>query len=184
MAEGVKNIVEEVFGWDASLYEDPILKETPLKEWPFIEPRWPLMDIANWMREKYGGDVWPRRWERLATGPASFWGCHVITDMRFPEEVEMIKRLGGALIYISRPEAEEALFGAQKAGNKMALNASESHYVMLREAADYLIENTGSVKALQLQLMSLVTRHYEHWTWWPCIEPKPNITHLIATGDL
>lgn len=178
MAGGVKNIIEEVFGWPPELYEHPVLKEQKLTEWPYIEPRWPMMDIANWMRDKYGGDVWARRWERLAL-QATDWGCHVITDMRFPEEVEMIKRHDYILVYIERPEAEEALAKAQAVGDAMALNQSESHYEMLRREATHLVQNDGEFYKLRNQILSVAGTAFDHWTYWDV----PEIAHpVLSTG--
>ena len=169
MAQGVKNIVEEVFGWSAELYEHPVLKEVKLEGWPYIEPRWPLMDIANWMRDKYGGDVWARRWERVALQPGNRdWGCHVITDVRFPEELEMMSRHNSRLIYIERPEAEEALTAKQKAGDAMALNQSESHYAFLRDRADIVIRNDRELHNLRNDVQSYIGHRcgWDHWTAW------------------
>jgi hypothetical protein len=178
MAEGVKNIVQEVFGWGPELYEDPILKEQKLQEWPYIEPRWPLMDIANWMRDKYGGDVWARRWERLMLKSNHQWGAHIISDVRFPEEVEMINRYQGIIVYIERPEAEHALAAAQAAQNEMALNRSESHYDMLRHVATHHILNNASTANLEAQIMVVVQHVYEHWKYWPDQEAHPG--HHVA----
>jgi hypothetical protein len=168
MAEGVKNIVEEVFGWGPELYEDPVLKETKLKEWPFIEPRWPMMDIANWMRDKYGGDVWARRWERLAlhAQDKTGVGAHVITDVRFPEELDMIRRHDSLLVYIKRPEAEEALSSGQKKGNLMALNPSELHYEFLQLQADIVIDNDRMPHHLKNAIHGAVNSRFGHWKYW------------------
>jgi len=167
MAEGVKKICSEVFGWSWELLEDPVLKETKLDAWPHIEPRWPMMDIANWMRAKYGGDVWCRRWARIMHQLNHAWGAHVITDVRFPEEVDMISSYGGLLIYINRPEAEEALAKGKAAGSEMAKNQSESHYDFLRKQAHFEVNNTASVYYLQMQMMTCVRKHYDHWAYWP-----------------
>lgn len=181
MAEGVKNIVTEVFGWGPELYEHPTLKEQKLDVWPFIEPRWPLMDIANWMRDKYGGDVWPRRWERVAL-QCEGWGAHVITDCRFPEEVEMLDRHNSLLVYVKRDESERALEEAQKAGDQMALNQSESHYDMLKREADVIVENNGAIHNLYNDIDAVVNNYFGFWDHWPNVEQ--DLLHKMRTGAL
>lgn len=185
MAEGVKRIVTEVFGIPEEVYEDPVLKETVWPNYPNVEPRWLLMDIANWMRDKYGGDVWPNRWERIALEPYNEgYGAHVITDCRFPEEVEMIRRHKGLIVYVHRQSAEDALHAGQKAGNAMALNPSEAHYARLREEADVILVNDGPVEQLHNQLLSIVRNRYDYWNYWPNVEEVQDVLELIRTGGL
>lgn len=166
-AAGVKNICQEVFGWDPYLLEDPILKEQKTEDYPFIEPRWPMMDIANWMRDKYGGDVWVRRNARLinhlqATNP--YW-AYVITDWRFPEETEWLNSLGPAAlkIYIQRDGAESALLASQQAGHEMALNPSEMHYASTKAAADVVLGNNGAIHELQNTMQFAVRNYFGYW---------------------
>jgi hypothetical protein len=136
------------------LNEDPVLKEVPLPTFPFLCPRQLVIDIANWARDTYGGEVHARNWERDAQEHQELWGDHifVITDMRFPEELEMIRRHQSVLIYIERPEAEEKLYAAQAAGDKLASNVSESHYALMRKNADFIIPNNGTVEELHARV--------------------------------
>lgn len=164
MAEGVKNIVHDMFGIPHEVMEDPVLKEliyTPAN----IIPRWPMMDIANWLRDKYGGDIHARRWERIALASES-WGAHVITDLRFPEEVEMVRRHEGLILYVQRPAAEEALAQSQQSGDAMALNQSESHYEMLQREADAVLLNDTTISNLHGQVQTAVKLKFEHWKFW------------------
>lgn len=165
-AEGVKNVCKEVFGYTDELFEDPVLKERKTDFFPFIEPRWPLMDVANWMRDKYGGDVWVRRWERVAQAVDKDWGCHVITDHRFPEELEMLQRLDALIIYVYRTEAEEALKLKRESGDAMALNVSESHYDLIRENATHIVNNDGTIAHLHNEVQLIVRGKYRYWNEW------------------
>lgn len=160
MAAGVKQICSEVFGWPLSLMEDPLLKETPTEEWPYIAPREPMMDVANWFRDRFGGDVWVRRNQMVIAALAS--PVCVVTDWRFPEETEWLNSLGNnALkIYVQRDSAEESLLSKQAAGDSMANNPSESHYASIKENADYIIENNSELGIAQMRLMNLVETHF------------------------
>lgn len=180
MAEGVKNICREVFGYTDEHLEDPVLKETKTDFYPFIEPRWPMMDIANWMRDQYGGDVWAKRWERVALECDEYWACHVMTDLRFPEELEMLKRLGALIVYIHRTEAEEALAAKKNAGNAMALNPSEAHYDLIRENADVTIYNDGEIHQLNNQVHAVVRNYYGHWSQWGA---EKSVLQKMRTGE-
>jgi hypothetical protein len=166
MAEGVKNICREVFGWDDSLLEDPVLKETKLDVWPNCEPRWPMMDIANWMRDKYSGYVWPNRWERVALQVNNPFIAHVITDVRFPEELELIQKYNGLLIYVVRDEAEEALKKKQAGGDAMALNPSEAHYDLMRGSATHIVDNNGTIGRLHGEVQAIVRNRFGYWGHW------------------
>lgn len=176
-AEGVKNICREAFGYTDDELEDPILKETKTDFYPFIEPRWPMMDIANWMREKYGGDVWVRRWNRVAEENAEYWAAHVITDHRFPEELEYLQKMNACIIYVEREEAEEALRLKRESGNAMALNASEAHYALIRENATAIIQNDSTIAHLHNQAQSIVRNHFGYWDSWSADELPELVTH-------
>lgn len=145
-ASTVKTVCHDVFGFRYEDMENLAAKEAQLTDWPYETIRIHLQDVANWFRDRYGGDVWVRAWQaRAARSQAS---CQVITDLRFPEELEMIQAAGGKVIYVHRDAAEEALTQAQSAGDKMASNVSEQHYDLLRSNADYVVYNNGSIPNL------------------------------------
>ena len=172
MAEGVKNVCREMFGYNDQQLEDPLLKETKTETFPFVEPRWPMMDIANFLRDKYGGAVHCHRWERVANerdyanDDEDGWACHVMTDLRFPEELKMLARVGGKLFYIQNDKAEGELRLKQESGNAMALNPSEGHYMLIREHATEVIDNNGTIAHLHAQVHALTQRHYKFWGQW------------------
>lgn len=167
-AQGVKNICQEMFGWAPHIMEDPVLKETKTTAWPYIEPRWAMMDIANWLREKYGGDVHVRRnahlIDQLQQSSSSPW-AYVITDWRFPEETEWLQRQGkkALKIYIQRDEAEAKLEAAKLAGDQMAKNPSEMHYASTKAAADIIIANNNAIHHVQNGLLDVVSNHFGDW---------------------
>lgn len=172
LAEGVKNICAEMFGYTTAQMEDSVLKETKTDTYPYIEPRWPMMDIANWLRDKYGADVHCQRWERIARISEEraldlrMGLCHVVTDLRFPEELTMFKRLNAFIIYVEREEAEQALASKQSAGDAMALNPSEAHYAAIKDAANVVLHNNGTIAQLQAEVLNLVKLQFGHWQYW------------------
>lgn len=81
---------------------------------------------TEWGRREFGSDFWVRQWVR---GLDSL-GDVVADDVRFPEESQIIKRLGGAIIRIDRD-------GAGPASD----HSSETSVDLI--AADYVIKNTA-----------------------------------------
>lgn len=162
---GVKGVCSIMFGYTEEHTENPVLKETPTEAWPFLPPRVPMMDIANTLRDMYGGDVHVQAWERRRQA-AHQWLAHVITDHRFPEELEYLKGVGALIIYIQRDEAEAALQQKIAQGDRMAQNVSESHYAVIKQNADYVLENNGGVAEAANQLVSIVRKTYGHWSLW------------------
>lgn len=169
MASGVKNICELVFGWPLQQQDDPLFKETVLEEWPMIEPRWAMMDIANFMRDKYGPDVWVHALQRYIQKleEVDRHGAYIITDLRFPNELAWLKKNPNALvIYVHRTEAEEKLAAAQAAGDPKALNPSEAHYEEMRTGADAVLTNDAEIYKAQNNLVYAVREKFNHWIHW------------------
>lgn len=157
---GVKGIVSSVFGLTEELCEDPVLKEKKLEEWPFVAPRWPMMDIANWFRDKYGADIWVESLKKRLDD--SYW-ANVITDHRLPEELDWLLSEGALIIYIQRDEMEKKLAAAQASGDQMALNPSEAHYALIKSKATHVIDNNGPMHQVQNEVLQIVRKHYGYW---------------------
>lgn len=168
LASGIKTICAAAFGWGEKDMDDPLFKETELNIWPGIEPRWAMMDIANWFRDKYGEDVWVHM-HRRAVEKCEQWdkyGAYIITDMRFPNEYEYLRENNGLLIYVERDEAEESLARAVAAGDPKALNPSEAHYAFLRKHSDIILDNNGTIARAHAQACEAVKEHFGYWGHW------------------
>lgn len=167
-AEGVKRICQQTFGWSMLDMDNAEWKETKLATWPYIEPRWAMMDIANFMRDKYGEDVWVHALrERIEYCERSTpYGAYVITDLRFPNEVEWVLENGGAIFYVNRDVAELALAEAKQLGDPKALNPSEAHYDYIRERATAVLDNNGSIQEGRTLVLGAVQTQFGHWTNW------------------
>lgn len=89
------------------LTEDEIeggLKEAPCEKLCGKTPRHAMITLGTeWGREMIGPDIWTRAWERAAKS-ALDQGLDVITeDLRFPNEFEAVRRLGGLVLRVVRP---------------------------------------------------------------------------------
>jgi hypothetical protein len=109
-AAPVKDAVASIFGWDRKLLEGDTqesreFRETPEKEWskyfgrPFT-PREALQKMGTECgRNVYHPNLWVDALEqRIKKYPANY----AITDVRFPNEIDQIVRLGGYVIRIKR----------------------------------------------------------------------------------
>lgn len=168
-AQGVKTICNQVFGWPLDLQDDSAFKETVLEEWPHVAPRWPMMDIANWFRDKYGPDVWVHTLARriAAYEETNPFGAYVITDLRFPNELEWLKRQPNAwIVYVYRDEAEQKLQEAKATGDAMALNPSEAHYDLIKAEADLVLANNQEIYKAHNTLLQELRVRFGHFSYW------------------
>ena len=109
-AASLKDAVASVFGWDRELLEG---RSKQSREWreqkdewwserlgQLITPRWVLQHWGTEVcRNGFHADIWVASMEdRLRRTTDDI----VITDVRFPNEIEAIKRQGGAVIQIQR----------------------------------------------------------------------------------
>lgn len=176
---GIKGIMGLAFGYTDEQLEDPILKEQPTETYPKVAPRFPLMDGANWFRDTYGGDVWCHAHERNINWD---YKCQVITDHRFPEEMDYLDSWGkcpnyceALILYIQNDKAEANLLEAKKSGDKAANNPSESFYDLIKARANsseigysrtVIIDNNGTIPQLHGKVLAAVRNHFGYWGEW------------------
>jgi hypothetical protein len=140
-ASPIKNAVNGIMGWD-SRHSDGILKEV-------IDPR-----IGKSPRQLYQtlGTEWGRSmvydriWVMLGEERYHKSGFLIISDVRFPNEVEMVKKNGGIIVHVSNPTAEQNTVG----GAEHASEAGITH--LLDPAVDPIISNTSTLETLMLQV--------------------------------
>jgi len=175
-AKGVKQICHDVFGYSWEDMDDAVFKEAATLEWPHVAPRWPMMDIANWMREKYGPDVWVQACARSIAHQhkEAPYGAYLITDLRFPNELTWLKKQNSLIIYVERDEAEMKLAKAINAGDAMALNPSEAHYALMRSEADVVLANNGEIYEARNELKLHVRHRFDHWHYWN-VQPRDKV---------
>ncbi len=168
-AKPLKDIAAIAFDWDREMLEG-ITKES--REWrekvdPFwqITPRSALQKIGNEMfRAHIANDIWLKRAQKeiqASDQPV------VISDCRFPHEVEFIHSIGGKIIYVERYIAELAI---PKWVRDLVPVATEEDWKKIREAgfhdsdtalygliskADFHIENNVTLEELELCLEKL-----------------------------
>lgn len=100
---------------------------------------------TEWGRQLISEDLWVL----LALARASRVPAAVITDVRFPNEAEAIKRTGGTVIHIVRSDQPRYLDGADG-------HASEADTDSI--AADFTVVNNSTIEDLQKKILSIVAK--------------------------
>lgn len=177
-AAALKDAASVVFNWDRNLLEGRTVEAREWREqvdawWskrlniPHLTPRFILQ---NWGTELFRGhfhdDIWIATVEnklRLTTDNI------VITDCRFPNEIEAIRKLGGKIIRIKRGIDPDWYHVAEIVNARLVDNSFRENYKILLEnykihasesswagtKFDLIIENNDTVEALYSQIKNL-----------------------------
>jgi hypothetical protein len=171
-ADAMKDALASIFCWQRDLLEG-ITDES--REWreqgdiwwanrlgiAEFTPRWALKHFGTEiMREHFNQEIWVLHVERrimlLGDTPV------VLTDTRFPNEIEMIRRFNGAVVRIQRGPDPEWMEIARLAnqGSEPHQHAMERHGVHASERAwvgselDVTLQNDGSIADLQTAVLT------------------------------
>jgi hypothetical protein len=177
-ANSLKDAVSQVFGWDRILLEGRTKEGRKWREqvdtwWaerlniPHLTPRWVLQHWGTEVcRQGFHDDVWIASLEnRLRKSKDDI----VISDVRFPNEIQAIKRAGGKVVRIVRgkdPEwyndAKLANAGDHILGSAIAkarMRASKIHsseWAWIGDSIDFDLDNNGSIDSLIEQIKNQV----------------------------
>lgn len=172
-AGALKDAVSAVFGWNRELLEGRTKESREWREqvdpwWaarldmPELTPRWVLQHWGTEVcRKNFHDDIWIAGLEnRLRTTSDSV----VISDCRFPNEIQAIRNQGGRIVQVQRgvlPHwysiAANANRGDTKARewlDREKIHASETSWI--GQPFDACIDNNSGLDHLYAQLKSLV----------------------------
>jgi hypothetical protein len=158
-ADTLKNAAATIFRWDRAMLEGDTKesreKREQVDEWwaerlgiPDFSPRYLLQYMGTEvMRNNLHPDIWVLSLERkiIECGP----GDYVVPDVRFPNEIRMIKRNGGKVWHVQRGELPD-WFGQ----NPSHIHASETSWN--NEIFDATIYNNGTIDDLKLTVDNLL----------------------------
>lgn len=169
----LKDAVAAVFGWDRELLEG---RTKQAREWreqvdtwwaerlnmPNLTPRWVLQYWGTEVcRHGFHDDMWIASLEnKLRTSQDHI----VISDCRFPNEIEALRAQGGKIIWVQRGPtphwyeiAEKANRGDSKAREWLGLNGVHaSEYSWAGTQFDKIVVNNDSIENLYQQIRNLV----------------------------
>jgi len=172
-ANTLKDACAAVFGWDRTLLEG---RTKEAREWreqvdpwwaerldmPTLTPRWVLQYWGTEVcRKGFHDDIWIASLENKIRNSKDHV---VISDCRFPNEIQSIRNAGGKIIWVQRgalPDWYETAVEANK-GSNIAINDLKMRKIHASETAwvgtdfDSIIDNNGSLDDLYTQVRTLV----------------------------
>lgn len=133
-ADPLKEACQSLFGLSREQLYDQSLKEQPDPYWGKT-PRYLMQFLGTeLLRSQFDPDIWTRLMEKKLKGDFKGW---IIADIRFPNEAEFIKRNGGTVVKIVRPDLENS-----------DNHESEQHDI----DSDYVIRNNRSMVELYQEI--------------------------------
>lgn len=172
-ADSLKDSVAAVFGWDRIMLEG---RTKEAREWrekvdpwwaerldmPTLTPRWVLQYWGTEVcRKTFHDDIWIASIEnKLRQSKDDI----VVSDVRFPNEIKSIKKLGGKIVWVQRGALPEWYDWAVKAnsGNNLAINEMKIRKVHASEWAwignefDTILDNNGTIDQLYTQIANVL----------------------------
>ena len=175
-ASSLKDSLASVFQWDRAMLEGDTKESREWREtvdewWankldmPDFTPRIALQRCGTdlW-RNKFHDDIWLLSVEKkLTTAKHNV----IITDTRFPNEIKLIKELGGKIVRVRRgPEPEwwntAVADNAEREDPMHELmmpmvypNVHESEYAWVGCNVDYVVDNGGTLEQLRERVKNL-----------------------------
>jgi hypothetical protein len=161
-ADPLKRAAMQIFGLtEQQCYGSKANKETVDPRWGFT-PRYAMQTLGEKLRVIFGEDVWVKSAEAqilntkidrsmpkgeiaISLDHVTYSGGVVITDVRYPNEAQMIRSLGGIVVRVDRPSL----------GPLTDAHPSETSM----EGFDYddVILNDGSLEALYAQVDRIIS---------------------------
>jgi dephospho-CoA kinase len=152
-ASALKDAVSAIFGWDRNMLEGATSESRLLREqvdewWsqrlniPALTPRWILQNLGtDILRDKFHPDIWLASLERKIIGLSK--NNIVITDCRFDNEYQVLKRLGAKIVRIDRHCTISSI-------NHSSENSWQNF------AFDFIIENNSTLDDLREKVLNAI----------------------------
>lgn len=168
----LKDVVSVMFGWDRSLLEGSTEESREWREkvdewWsnklniPHLTPRFVLQYIGtDVMRGSFHPDIWLVCLERKIIELKSSLKENeliVITDCRFGNEIECMRKMGAIFIRVIRGDEPEWLVDFLQFGVTPSVhNVHISEWGWVKNEFNHIIHNDGSLKDLSEKVNELV----------------------------
>ena len=148
-AARVKDTVSAMFGIDRLKLEEREFKETVLDLWG-ITPRQMLQDVGQGMKQVFGPSIWVNLWLHTAREVLGHMNV-VASDVRFEQEADTIRSLGGFIIHIERPDAP---------GTNGNLNDVSERGIAFKPG-DFHLLNAGTLEDFEENITHIVDLIYD-----------------------
>ena len=176
----LKDLCANVFGWDREMLEGETDESREFREG--IDLYWSKkLNISNFtprlalqligtdvMRNHFNQNIWISSLEYRVKKLHNQNECVVISDCRFSNEVDLIRRVGGTIILVQRDEKPEWYDIALAANNGDAVakhimnkdfnEVHSSEWDWIGCEIDYTINNTGSLEDLYANIDVIIDK--------------------------
>lgn len=169
----VKDCCFATFGWSRHLLEGDttvsrVFRETKDEYWSLklgydVTPRLMMQKMGTEaVRDGIDNDIWLLSLlNRVTNSPYNNW---VITDTRFPNEIQFVKDNGGKVILVMRekkPWWDAALFDNNNPHEAFRMSKEFpdihiSEWAWIGQSFDYIIENNGTLEDLEKTVDKLI----------------------------
>ena len=169
-AAPLKDATSAIFGWPRDMLEGDTVESREFRETPDIfwtrklgidnfTPRLALQLVGtDVMRNHFHPDIWLASLEYRFRTRLEKSKCVVVSDVRFRNELDIIKQLGGRIVWVQRGELPDWYDEAVKAneGNAIARKIMQTRYRDVHQSewdwagypVDHIIQNTGTIDDL------------------------------------
>lgn len=175
-AAPLKDLSASIFGWPRDMVEGDTIesrdfRETPDLYWarklgiPNFTPRLALQLIGtDVLRTHFDPNIWLHSLEYRIMKQGTDEPCTVVSDARFKNELDLIKEMGGVVIWVQRGELPEWFETAKTAHtNAISHKIMKTKYADVHESewnwaghpVDYIITNNGSIESLAKQVENI-----------------------------
>lgn len=169
-ASTLKDAVASIFGWERQLLEGNNSESREFREkndtfWSTklgrpISPRVILQEMGTEvMRDRFHQNIWLYSLEKQIKMGENY----VITDVRFKNEINFIKNMGGRIVFVSRgkepdwwPQAVNDYKNDQDWMKHNYPNVHISEYSWVGADFDNIIDNNGTLYELKNKVMIMV----------------------------
>lgn len=173
-ANSLKDVLSSIFGWNRLLLDGATPSSRAWREEPDawwskrlgfeVSPRLMLREWGTTLgRDAFHNEIWI---SSLENKMKHISGDVVISDCRFPNEIQAIRDAGGSIIRVKRGfepdwriDAENALSDkayAERVGKRLSKKVHPSEWAWFATKLDHVIDNDGTIEELYKQLDDLV----------------------------
>lgn len=174
-ADAVKDAVSVIFSWPRHLLEGDTQESREFREKPDafwskrfgyeVTPRYMLQLMGTEAgRDVFHKDIWIHALERKL----AMFDNVVVPDVRFPNEIDFIRKVGGKIVRVKRGPEPDWYDLAHAANNVNFLHSPECHDEMSKSGIhysewawvgqefDHVIDNDGSMEDLRNKINNIM----------------------------
>lgn len=175
-AAPLKDVCSSIFGWPREMLEGDTVESRDFREMPDMfwtkklgvpnfTPRLALQLMGTEvLRNHFDQDIWLNSLEYRIRKKSANAPCVVVSDARFRNELDLIKNMGGKIIWVQRGELPEWYETAKTAHkNVVSRKIMETTYKDVHESewnwagypVDYIIDNNGTIEDLEIKVQDI-----------------------------